>query len=81
MLPSYFPGGTLNALASLVKGSTLPPASVQRLQPGIPGYLIPFSPRAFVNQRQGSPQSAAFAFGVPYDINGFHPYTVRSADL
>jgi len=26
-------------------------------------------------------QSAAFAFGVPHDINGFHPYTVRSTDL
>jgi hypothetical protein len=26
-------------------------------------------------------QSAAFAFGVPHDINGYHPYTVRSTDL
>ncbi len=26
-------------------------------------------------------QLAAFAFGVPHDINGFHPYTVRSANL
>ncbi len=26
-------------------------------------------------------QSVAFAFGVPHDINGFHPYTVSSTDL
>ena len=25
-------------------------------------------------------QSAAFAFGVPHDINRFHPYTMSSAD-
>ena len=26
-------------------------------------------------------QSVAFAFGVPHDINGFHPYTMSSTDL
>jgi len=26
-------------------------------------------------------QCAAFAFGVPQDINGFHPYTLSSAHL
>ncbi len=26
-------------------------------------------------------QFAAFAFGVPHDINGFHPYTMSSANL
>jgi hypothetical protein len=26
-------------------------------------------------------QLAAFAFGVPLDINGFHPYTQSSANL
>ncbi len=26
-------------------------------------------------------QLAAYAFGVPYDINAFHYYTVRSANL
>jgi len=26
-------------------------------------------------------QLNAFAFGVPYDINGFHPYTVGSISL
>jgi len=26
-------------------------------------------------------QQNAFAFGVPHDINGFHPYTVRSICL
>jgi len=38
-------------------------------------YLIPFAPHAFVFQRQEMRQWAAFAFGVPLDINGFHPYT------
>ena len=43
--------------------------------------LIPFAPHAFVTQGQETPQQAAFAFGVPHDINGFHPYTVSSVDL
>jgi len=38
-LPSYFPGGILNALASPLEGSTLQIASIQRLQRGIQGYL------------------------------------------
>src|ERR1700749_662368 len=29
----------------------------------------------------GMGQCAAFAFGVPHDINGFHPYTVSSTHL
>ena len=32
-----------------------PPTSTQRLQPGLPGYLIPFATLAFVPQRQLSP--------------------------
>ena len=28
------------------------PTSAHRLQPGLPGYLIPFAPLAFVPQRQ-----------------------------
>ena len=31
------------------------PTSTQRLQPGLPGYLIPFATLAFVPQRQLSP--------------------------
>jgi len=27
------------------------------------------------------PQQIAFAFGVPHDINGFHPYTMSSICL
>ena len=45
----------LNALASPVKGSTLPPASIHRLQRGLRGYLILFATHAFVNQRQDRP--------------------------
>ncbi len=32
-----------------------PPTSAHRLQPGLPGYLIPFAPLAFVPQRQKRP--------------------------
>jgi hypothetical protein len=31
------------------------PSSAHRLQPGLPGYLIPFAPLAFVSQRQLRP--------------------------
>ena len=51
----YFPGGILNALASPVEGSILPPTSIHRLQRGVQGYLILFHAHAFVNQRQGCP--------------------------
>ena len=33
------------------------PSSAHRLQPGLPGYLIPFAPLAFVPQRQLSPSA------------------------
>ena len=36
------------------KANFLPP-STHRLQPGLPGYLIPFATLAFVPQRQLSP--------------------------
>ena len=35
--------------------ANLLPTSAHRLQPGLPGYLIPFAPLAFVPQRQLSP--------------------------
>src|ERR1700677_4778944 len=31
------------------------PTSAHRLRPGLPGYLIPFAPLAFVSQRQTRP--------------------------
>ena len=49
---STIPGGTFNALASPQKGSIPLTANVHRLGPGLPGYLIPFAPLAFVPQRQ-----------------------------
>ena len=33
------------------------PSSAHRLQPGLPGYLIPFAPLAFVPQRQSGPSA------------------------
>src|ERR1044071_7656880 len=41
-----------NALASPQKGSIPLTANMHRLGPGLPGYLIPFAPLAFVPQRQ-----------------------------
>ncbi|PIR38162.1 MAG: hypothetical protein COV34_00905 [Candidatus Zambryskibacteria bacterium CG10_big_fil_rev_8_21_14_0_10_42_12] len=49
---SYYPGGSLNALASPQKGSILPKAREHRLGRGLPGYLIPFATHAFVFQCQ-----------------------------
>ena len=40
--------------SSDLKANFLPP-SAHRLQPGLPGYLIPFATLAFVPQRQLSP--------------------------
>lgn len=48
---AYSPGGTLNALAPLHE-KKIHKASVQRLQPGLLGSLIPFATLAFVPQRQ-----------------------------
>ncbi len=48
----YSPGGALNALASARQGSIPATPSAQRLQLGLPGYLIPFAPLAFAPQRQ-----------------------------
>ncbi len=48
----YSPGGTFNALAPARTGSNPPTPNVHRLLPGLPGYLIPFAPLAFVPQRQ-----------------------------
>src|SRR5688572_16068813 len=45
----------LNALASARQGSIPATPSRHRLGPGLPGYLIPFAPLAFVSQRQHTP--------------------------
>ena len=64
-----------------LRGSILQKASDHRLGRGLPGYLIPFDTHAFVLQCQNKRQLAAFAFGIPHDINGFQPYTMSSANL
>ena len=53
----YFPGGRLSTFASTVKPSEVPRSSRHRLQPGLPGYLIPFAPLAFVSQRRHNPSN------------------------
>ncbi len=68
--------------------------SAHRLGLGLPGYLIPFAPPAFVFQCQGrltrsedqinrlpirgTHQRAAFAIGTPRDIHAFYRYTASS---
>jgi hypothetical protein len=39
------------------EGSIPPTPSIHRLQPGLPGYLIPFVPLAFAPQRQFRPRA------------------------
>ena len=51
----YFPGGRLSTFASTARPSEVPRSSRHRLGPGLPGYLIPFAPLAFVSQRQRIP--------------------------
>ena len=46
------------------------PTSIQRLQPGLPGYLIPFAPLAFVPQRQLRPS-------VPLSPTAFLPISTH----
>ena len=41
----------------------------------------PFCSPRFRLSVSGSSQQTAFAFGVPDDINGFHPYSVGSVCL
>ena len=43
-------------LTSARRGSIPPTPSIQRLRPGLPGYLIPFAPLAFAPQRQSRPR-------------------------
>ena len=48
----YSPGGSLNALASTLRGSLPQASSAHRLRRGLPGYLILFAPHAVAPQRQ-----------------------------
>ena len=73
MLPSYFPGGILNALASPHEGSTLHIASIHRLQRGLQGYLILFAPHAFVSQCQGRPSKLPSLLVFPTISTDFTP--------
>jgi len=41
----------------------------------------PFCSPRFRPSVSGSPQQIAFAFGVPDEINGFHPYSIGSICL
>ena len=78
---SYFPGGSLNALASPPRGSILRRAREHRLGQWTTGVSNPIRYPRFRVSASGVRQSVAFAFGVPHDINGFHPYTMSSTDL
>ena len=52
-LRPYFPGGRLNGFpAALGQLVAVPTPSLHRLQLGLPGYLIPFAPPAFVPHRR-----------------------------
>ena len=48
----YSPGGALHGFPTAGSPSANPLPSAHRLQPGLPGYLIPFAPLAFASQRQ-----------------------------
>ncbi len=52
LLRAYFPGGILNALATILHGLIRATPSIHRLRLGLLGYLIPFAPLAVVSQCQ-----------------------------
>ena len=53
VLRPYYPGGILNAFAPALHTPVgYATHSMQRLQLGLQGYLIPFAPLAFVPDRQ-----------------------------
>ena len=50
---------------------------MHRLLPGLPGYLIPFAPLAFVPQCQELSRDPPSPLVFLYDIYAFHCYTVE----
>ncbi len=59
-----------------------PTASVHRLRRGLPGYLIPFAPHAFVHQRQCAvgrlpPQSVFYVISMHFTATLHIPATSR----
>ncbi len=54
----YSPGGPLNGFLPAGNPSENLRPSGHRLQPGLPGYLIPFAPLAFAPQRQDRPSAS-----------------------
>lgn len=75
-LAAVLPGGRFITLATGARVKPQPP-NRQRLQRGLPGYLILFAPHAFAHERQYIPR-AAFAFGIPPHLYAFHRYTWNS---
>jgi len=57
------------------------PNSFSTKELGDPIILNPFNSPRFRLRASEETQQDAFAFGVPHDINGFHPYTVSSSCL
>ncbi len=55
----YSPGGVFTALAKArrLDQSKTPTPNTHRLGRGLPGYLIPFAPHAFVSERQQTPST------------------------
>ena len=97
VLRPYSPGGPLNGFPTTWKNPlNFSTTSGHRLQLGLPGYLIPFAPLAFVPHRQIRSSQAplmtpsfgsAFLFkkddatGSPARIIGFYPYPSSTLDL
>ncbi len=58
-----------------------PRTSAHRLQLGLPGVSNPVRSPSFRPSASEETQKAAFATGVPDDINAFHRSTISSAFL
>jgi len=73
-LRSYYPGGSLNALAT-ARGGRYSSNKRSSFRAWTTGYLIPFATHAFVFQRQEC-SSLLPSLLCSHDINAFHRYTM-----
>ncbi len=56
---------------ALIQLIALPTPNTHRLQPGLPGYLIPFAPLAFVPHRQARSSLTLSPLVVPQGLSHF----------
>ena len=73
-LRTYSPSGRLNNFSPALGALVGPPTpSLQRLHPGLPGYLIPFAPQGFVPYRRTRSSQTPSPLVVLLGLQDFTP--------